>query len=118
MCIVETKLEKDTDVMLYEKLDYNIWRSDRRKGKGGGVIVLTKQTIKVAEVKYQPEYSENICVQIETETNKRLNVIAAYVPLRTRSWNEERYKNMINRTVNFLENEIPNNKKSDCSGGL
>ena len=116
MCIVETKLEKDTDVMLHEKLDYNIWRSDRREGKGGGVIVLTKQTIKVAEVKYQPEYSENICVQIETETNRRLNVIAAYVPPKTRSWNEERYKNMINRTVDFLENEIPNNKKVIVTG--
>ena len=116
MCIVETKLEKDTDLMIHGKLDYNIWRNDRRGGKGGGIIILTKQTIKVAEVKYETEYSENISIQIEVANNKRINVIATYVPPKTRCWNDERYKNMINRTVDFLDNEIPNNKKVIITG--
>ena len=62
VCIVETKLTKDMDLILDGNFDYNTWRNDRKDGKGGGVIVMTKQSLKVAEVKYETEYSENVCI--------------------------------------------------------
>ena len=115
MCIVETKLTEDINVILDEKCNYNIWRNDRKEGKGGGIIVLTAQNIKVCDVKYENENTENICVQIMIN-NSKLHIIAAYVPPKTKTWNEERYKNMLNKTECFLKKEIQNNKKVILTG--
>ena len=88
MCIVETKLTKDISLLLDKQCNYNIWRNDRKEGKGGGIIILTTQSIKVSDIKYEGENTENICIQI-TINNSKLHIIAAYVPPKTKNWNEE-----------------------------
>ena len=115
MCIVETKLTEDINLILDEKCNYNIYRNDRKEGRGGGVIVLTTQNIKVSDIKYGSDNTENICIQITTN-NSKLHIIAAYVPPKTRNWNEEKYKSMLDKTERFLQNQIHNSKKVILTG--
>ena len=115
MCIVETKLTENINLILGENCNYNIWRNDRKEGKGGEVIILTMQDIKVSNIKYENDNTENICKQI-TVNNEKIQIIAAYVPPKTKNWNEERYKSMLDKTERFLRNEVNNNKNVILAG--
>ncbi len=79
-CIVETKLVVDIDLMIDGKSKCNIWKKDRKQGRGGGVMMLIKQSLKVNEVWYGKKTTEVMAVQAAMNDEEKYDIITTCVP--------------------------------------
>ena len=84
MCLSKTKLNKDIDLSGLGLRDYNIWRRDRGEKAGGGVILITHNTLKVNIIDLENTKAEILAVEV-LEGNNKTDVAVAYMPPNTRA---------------------------------
>ncbi len=72
MCITETKLVEDMVLIINGRSKYIIWRKYRKQGRGGGVMMLIKQSLKVYEVRDGKETTEVMVVQVKMKDGKKI----------------------------------------------
>lgn len=84
ICTPEPELVQKLEFVLEKKSRYNIWRKNRKKGLGGGVTIMTKENLKVTEVRYENDSAEVMAVQELVKGGKKNTV--STVPLIIKSW--------------------------------
>ena len=104
MCIVETKLRPNMEMNWFEEGQYRLWRADRVKKGGGGIMVMIRKELSVREVNFGTDGEEVISVVVSAG-NKDINMVVVYVPPRTKAWNGEQYNTMLRSTIERLKNE-------------
>ena len=114
ICLTETKLSPDIGIIINEK--YNIWRKDRKKKGGGGVMILTDTSINVKNVEYGQNDAEIVSIQIEENSAPMQTIITTYVPPKTNSWKTDEYEKLLNDTTENLRRIIKLNKKVLLAG--
>lgn len=82
MPIFKMKLVKDIEQMIDGKSKYNISRKDRKHERGGGVMILIKQSLKLNEVRYGMKTTEVIDVQLLMKNGEKCDKVTTYVPLK------------------------------------
>ena len=103
MGIVETKLKGQISSDNVGNGLYKVWNRNRKAKQGGGVMLLTKENLKVKKVIYGNDNAETLMLRIESENKKNRDFIIIYVPPKTRSWNENECTKMITNTKNSLK---------------
>ena len=104
MCIVETKLRPNMEMNWFEEGQYRLWRSERVKRGGGGVLVMVRKELSIKEVNFGNDGEEVLSVVLSVG-NTDINLVTVYVPPRTRAWNGEQYNTMLRSTMERLKNE-------------
>ncbi|XP_050692945.1 uncharacterized protein LOC126983856 [Eriocheir sinensis] len=79
-------------------------------------MIMTKQNLKVTEVRNGKDSAEVMAVQLLVNGGEKTTIITAYVSLKTESWNEVRYNAMQEETVRALTDKIKNNRKVLLTG--
>ena len=102
-CMVETKVKKEIDLELFGWKDYNIWRKDRVGKFGGGVCILVHKCLRVKKLETETDRAEVLAVEITTEEDEKITVVAAYVAPYTGAWTRTEHEEMRNETLAILE---------------
>ena len=115
MGIVETKLRDLPPPNSIGDGRYNVWIKNRESKQGGGVMILTRNNLRVKKVVYGEGFAEIVSLEVGDGDMVR-DVIVCYVPPKTGSWSEREYANMISDTRGLLNSVLDNSGKSLLMG--
>lgn len=80
LCLTETWLTPTTPLALFKVPGYNMYRRDRSKGKGGGVLIYVKESIQSKQIDIDDNILECVGVTITLSTEMSFVVFAVYRP--------------------------------------
>ena len=79
-------------------------------------MLMIKSKIKVKNIEYEKDKVELISAQINTRCGESQKIIVAYVPPKTKTWNKEEHKEIIEDTLESLEKIIKNRQRVTLVG--
>lgn len=80
LCLTETWLTPTTPLSVFNIPGYNVYRRDRRKGKGGGVLIYVKDSIQSQQIVFPENNLECVGVKLTLSPEMYFAVFAVYRP--------------------------------------
>ena len=106
VCITETKLNGEIGSKALGWENYEIWRKDRSRKKGGGVIILTSTQVRAREIGLRKEKVETMAVEVHQKNGRKLDIAVMYMPPQMSSWAKDRYDRVKDENLAELANLI------------
>ena len=110
VCLTETKLKEEIKIG-FEKEGYNMWRRDRKRKGGGGVMILVNKDILVEKVEYGGGMAETLSAEIKIRGEEIRKIIVAYIPPKTNSWEADVYRQMQSETIQSIDDMLKGRNK-------
>ena len=85
ICFCETKLNSEISLEAMCWRNYDVWRRDRRGKRGGGVVILTHNRLKVKQLNCDAGEAEILATEVSDGENK-VDIVVAYMPPHTVTW--------------------------------
>ena len=114
-CIAETKLREEIHLN-FQKEGYKVWRRDKKRKGGGGVLIMVQEDIFVEGVQYGDDMAKVIRITIQTNGRERRKVIVTYVPPKTNTGKLEEYKAMQKVVLKCLGDVMRKDRKVLLAG--
>ena len=109
---VETKLRPNIQVDRSGDGNYGVWRKDRMKKGGGGMIVLTRKDLTVKNVSLEGDGEEVADLVVTDGRQDNISIGTMYVPQKkTSAWGNEQYDDIIRSTIDRMEIEVAINHR-------
>ena len=106
ICLSETKLPRDVDAKVFGWKNYNVWRKDREKKFGGGVMILTHIGLNVKMLQLESNSAEIVGIEVKDGHGDKVDVVVCYIPPYTRTWKRDEHEQLRNDSVATIQRLI------------
>ena len=109
LILSETKWKDEWGIPIIGNGDYTVWMKNRYEKMGGGVMILTKKSIKFGRVEINLNKAELVIVEVKVH-GEMVTYVGIYVPPMTNAWTKRDHDEMLKETMKVLETIVTKNK--------